>query len=364
MPDQAILLVHGMGQHAGPKENERGDFGKEFVTAVNESLNSFSNHKTDLIENHVHIDEFNYDDWLDHMRQTMADKATKMSDRLSSIGSHYGVSVPLEFVGKLVSFESKFGDDDVFYTHWLDVLFYGSLLGANIRVKAGLKIAELVQQFGAGNVHIVAHSLGTAVAHDTLDRLYRPEHDPNDTIPDLSPANDRLGSIWMIANVSRLVNSVTRFSDPYASIVKSGPDGCANVFTNVRHELDPFTWLARFDPPNNGKWLDHTNYTNDYENLVTNLVVDGNTHSFKQYLQDPEIVQRILPRFIDNLSITAPEFQQFVSNYETNTINGAYAALEESFANLSVTDEATWGDFLETAKTLKTITKKIKKDLQ
>lgn len=363
MKDKAILLFHGMGTHLGPSGGELGSFAKEFNTGVNGYLNLFENHSKDTIGSHVDIHEFNYSDWLDTVRKEMADKAKGMKDRLGAIGVAYDVSVPIDLAGKLVSFEAKFGGDDFFYTHWLDVIFYASMLGSAIRTKAGLKIAELVERYGPGNVHIIAHSLGTAVAHDTIDRLYRPEFDPNDGIPDLDPLANRLGSIWMFASVSGLVNSITKFSDPYKSIVKPGDDGCANSFVNVRHELDPFTWIAKFDPKNDGAWVDTSTFTNFYKEISTNLVVDGNTHSIVQYLQDPSVAEVLLYRFIKPLKVPVTEYDVVKNQYTQKTINGAYAALAESLKLLSRNDIATWNDFLDSAKALKDIAGKIKSDL-
>lgn len=357
---QAILLVHGMGTHTGPTDQTSGSFHKEFVDATTESLQCYANHNSDKLENHIDIHEFNYDDWLNKMRTEMADNAKSMKDRLAAVSAAYGASVPLDLVGRLNGFENDFGEDSFFYTHWLDVIFYGTMLGAKIRVDAGLKVAELVQDYGAGNVHVVAHSLGTAVMHDTLHLLYRPAYDPNDAIPDLHLTNHKLGSVWMIANVSRLVNCVTRITDPLSSVVRPGDNGCANAFFNVRHELDPFTWLARFNPPNNGSWISEDLYNSAYNNIVTNLVVDGNTHSFTQYLQDPKVAECLFYQLLPEFKVDLQEMDKVSAEYSKKSINGAYASLEDSLRNIEVKDISTWREFLDAASTFKDAVDRVK----
>lgn len=363
MADKAILLVHGMGTHKGAQDGEKGSFQKEFEEATSEILQKFNGHENDTLASHIDIHEYNYDDWFDEMRKIMSEKANSMTDRLNSVGETYGVTVPLDLAGKLLSFETKFANDDFFYTHWLDVIFYATMLGEKVRVNAGKKVAEMVKKYGPGNVHLVAHSLGTAVMHDTLHKLYRPESDPSDEIPDLSPVDNRLASIWMIANVSRLVDSVTQLANTYNSVVKPGNGGCTGSFTNIRHVLDPFTWLAQFDPSDNGKWVSHDVFSKFYENIATRLVVDGNTHSIKQYLQDPEVVRRMLPRFHPDFKPSLDEFDSIKEKYEEMSIQGAYAALEEHFRNLKKGDDFSWKDFLESAKELKEISDRIKEQL-
>lgn len=356
MTKPALLLLHGMGKFSAPSKDKegnltRGSFGNEFIKASTESLQRYKKHKSETLEDYVDIYEFNYDAWFDKMREEMANRAKGMRDRLSAISGNYGVTFATDLVGQLTNLEADFGNEDFFHTHCLDVIFYTTMLGAKVRVDAGKRIAELVQQYGQGNVHIMAHSLGTAVLHDTLHLLYRPESDPEDKIPYLNLTNHKLGSIWMVANVSRLVNSFTRLADPLKSVVKPGDDGCTNVFYNIRHEMDPFTWLSRFDPVNNGSWISETLYARAYNNIVTNLVVDGNTHSFTQYLQDPKVAETFLGRMIPPFkTVTLKEMDAVSHEYSKKSINGAYAMLEDSFHNLKVKEITSWRDFLDAGK--------------
>lgn len=360
----ALLLLHGMGSFTAPSADgdgkpSRGSFAQEFEKASTTALQRYKNHKTEMLEKYVDIHELNYDTWFDKMRTEMANRAKSMNDRLGAVAGVYGVSFGSDLAGRLTQLEDDFGDDSFFYTHWLDVIFYTTMLGAKVRVDTGLKIAELVQKYGTGNVHVMAHSLGTAVLHDTLHLLYRPESDPNDEIPDLDLTNQKLGSVWMVANVSRLVNAFTSLSDPLKSVVKPGDDGCTRRFYNVRHKVDPFTWLSRFNPSNNGAWVSETIYSRFYGNIVTDLVVEANTHSFTQYLEDPKVAELFLYRIIP-LKTDTQEMEKIRLDYSAKAIKGAYAALEESFHNLSVKDIQSWREFLQAGKALQAAINRIK----
>lgn len=368
MKNKAILLVHGMGKHTAPKDGKPGSFGKEFTDATTATLQQFAKHEDDTLAGHADIHEFNFDGWFDKMRTEMAKKAKDMKSRLAAISQAYGASLPLDLAGPLTDLEAKFGDDKFFYTHWLDVIFYGTLLGAKVRVDAALKITELVENYGGGNVHIIAHSLGTAVTHDTLHLLYRREHDPDDEIPDLGVVKHKLASVWMFANVSRLVNSVTRLTNPLGSVVRPGPAdiGCTLRMHNVRHALDPFTWLARFDPRNDESWIPATNYNLFYRNIVTDLIVEANTHSFTQYVRDPKVVERLLPLLMESkFKPAAGELDRVAADYVKGSINGAYAALEDSLKDAIKTpgEISGWRDFLDTAKKFRTAVKNIEDNL-
>ena len=354
---QAILLVHGMGKHAAPTEKTPGSFRAEFVKATNTVLGQFTKHQGDSLENYFDLRELNYDGWFDEIREAMAKNAGDMNKALKAVDGLHGITFPQQLASSLSAWESKFGDDDFFHTHWLDVIFYGTLLGAKVRTDLALEITTLVGEYGSGNVHIVAHSLGTAVLHDTLHQLYRPESNPNDDIPDLDPADSRLASVWMFANVSGLVNSVTKLCDPLGSLVKPGSTGCTSALFNIRHKLDPFTWIAQFDPQNDDAWVPGNIYNSRYGNIVTDLIFkdDPNPHSFDRYLRDPKVWVSMFDFLLeDRFKASSSEISQKIDEYTGDSLNGAYAALESQFKGLSRADKlASWDEFLETAKTLR-----------
>ena len=354
-----------MGSPEAPTETHLGDFGTEFVTAANTAL---ANHKTLAvadIQDHVDIVEFNYNEFFDQLRIEMQKNAT-MKSRLQAVEVLAGGSFAEGLVGKLLAWEGEFGSDDFFYTHWLDVIFYTTFIGGKVRVDLAKQINELVGEYGNQNVHIVAHSLGTAVLFDTLNLMYRPEHDPQDEIPDLSTQNDRLASIWMVANVSRLVNAVARLGDPLSptTTVKPGDGGCTTRFYNVRHKLDPFTFPARFDPDNDGDWISTSDYALRYRSLVTELVTDANTHSFAQYIEDPLVSSRLLKTLLrSKYKPTDTQRSNAGAAYTDKSIQGAFNRLKASLGNIDITDTGSIDELLAAAKALRAAIESIEEQL-
>jgi hypothetical protein len=354
-----------MGSPTLPSEKYLGSFGSEFVTALNTAL---ANHKTlaiNDIQEHVEIVEFNYNEFFDKLRKEMQ-KNAEMTSRLQAVEALAGGSFAEGLVGKLLAWEEDFGKDKFFYTHWLDVIFYTTFIGGKVRVDLAKKLNDLVGKHGNENVHIVAHSLGTALLYDTLNLMYRPEHDPQDEIPDLSPENDRLKSIWMVANVSRLVNAVARLGDPLSptTTVKPGDGGCTTHFYNIRHKLDPFTYPAQFDPDNDGDWISTTDYTIRYRSIETKLVTDPNTHSFGQYIEDPLVSSRLLKTLLrKKYKPSETQKSNAEAAYAEKSIQGAFNRIKASLANIDISDSGSIDELLVAAKALKAAIESIEAQL-
>jgi hypothetical protein len=359
MKKQAILLVHGMGKHAAPTKEEPGAFTTEFLHATSAVLQKFPAHKNETLEDYFDLHEFNYDQRFDPMRAEMADRTKPMRERMAALGDRHGIAFPADLASRLTAWESDFSKDRFFATHWLDVIFYGSPLGEKVRTDLALQITALMGDYGIGNIHVIAHSLGTGIVHDTLHQLFRPEDDPND----LKPSDHRLGSVWMFANVSRLINSVTRLCDPLASVVKPDSAGCTKAFINVRHKLDPFTWLATFDPQDNGSWVPGNVYSAHYSAIVTDLVREANPHSFTHYLSDPAVWTPLFDFLLeDNFQPSWSEIAQVAKKCADESLDGASALLEGKFKGLTKGEiPPRWDDYLQTAKSLGQAVKQMEK---
>ncbi|WP_322003281.1 hypothetical protein [Marinobacter alexandrii] len=338
-----IVLLHGMGSH------EPGEITKSFVEAIDRTLNQIHGFKTKSIGRLTEIVEINYSDFLDEMREKMADNAKQIGERLSGISLLQGHSLG-ELSSKLNGFEQEFGSDDFFYTHWLDVVFYTTMLGAKIRVDIAKKLTTLVRDHMPDReIHLVAHSLGTAAIHDTLSQLYRGDFVANDDIPDLDPETHKLQSVWTIANVADLVNRVTNISDPYNSVVNPGDTGCALYLANVRHRFDPFTRPCRFDPQNDGNWIDSDDYEAGYQMIEIDAVTQYNTHDFGHYLSNPKVALPLL-RIVLRIFPTPSERDVIFEKFRTTHLRGAASELKDAFEGIEVSDTGSLRTFLQVSK--------------
>ena len=375
MPGKPIvILVHGMGDGAPPKPTNKklGEFGEQFVEATDGLLTSFSKHKQQSITDFVDVEEFYYNDTFETIAKTMGDQSKTVADRFVALQHLFpggGGFLP-EFIGRYSGWESKFGSSkNFFFTHWLDVLFYMTYVGEKIRIDLQQRLAETIRDTGnASRIHIVAHSLGTAVVHDALQKLYPPGGVPVHGGKDwFSVESDQLGSIWMVSNVSKLINSVINFPDPTArtSTVKPGPGGCAIRFYNVRHRLDPFTLVRPFRPKNDGTWLTHESYELLYGDIPTELVLDANTHSFGQYISNPRVGLPMIARFIGNskFKTTKKEVRKLVQKHAAASIQGAYSRLEQAFEGIDYSNADTIDKLLEAGEAFRAAIDNIRKEL-
>lgn len=310
MTKQVILLVHGMGTH------RPGEMTETFVSALNDRARCFGLKEFDVAKEACLVAEFNYSERFDAVRKQFADNAAA---RREGFGSLAGAGFAAELVTELTALAAKFGNDDFLYTHWLDVLLYATTYyGAAIRAELAETLNKLARKHGHGNIHVVGHSLGTAVVHDTLASLYRDGANIFDNIPDYRPGNSNMKTLWMFANVSGLVHLLNQLEDPMTSTVAPGASGCTDYLFNVRHTLDPFTWFERYD--RQMPYLEH---------IENSTVCNLNTHDLYEYVTAPNVAKRLL-RFIFDRQIDKEPFNHCSAAYEKRSLKQGVTELKDA----------------------------------
>lgn len=355
MSQPVIVIVHGMGsfEKPNPGENTPGTFGGEFIRAANTALGYYDFPDGARIQDQAKIIEIHYNDIFDDMRKKIADSGKTISDFIGAAASGAVLGHVPGLIKEITDFESSLNEDSMIYTHWLDVIFYKLYPGAYVRTRVAEALANIISEHGVHDLHIVAHSLGTAVIHDTLHQLYSGHYADNDAIPDLSCDTHKIASLWMVANVSRLASTVLPVEDPYLSLVKPGTGLCSSLF-NFNHTLDPFTLPRGFRREATDGWIDSQLHNLQYFDKRPHLVSEINTHSIEQYIRDPMFNLRFF-KVVLNKTITEAQFMTAQRNYESTTINGAAEALKDTYKDINTSDSATLTDFYKAAKKLKEV---------
>ncbi|MEO9522135.1 MULTISPECIES: hypothetical protein [Pseudomonadota] len=310
-----VLVIHGMGTH------EPGKLKTDITEGLNEAANNFGLDDFDISEK-VEFFQFNYSSFLDEIRQRGADHASSVADHLAQLQG-YGLGETI--VTKLTEFFADFDEDDMLYTHWMDVVYYGLMFwGENIRVDFSHKINDVMVEANRGNrhVHIIAHSLGSAVVHDTLAKLFRKDVDVTSDVPGLDIAKFRIQSFWTVANVSRLLNLLNDIADPNKSIVNATEDGCCENLFNVRNFFDPFTWIKQYN-------RDEGNY----RLLEVDTVRHWNTHDVKEYMATPPVSAYFF-NYVLGLELSQEQWDAGVARHAETTVKKSTDDLKVAFEDL------------------------------
>ena len=312
MKPPIVLVIHGMGTHV------TGDVIKEVKTGLNASA-SFLGLQNFALDTHFDFEEYNYSEYFDEQRKAQGDFFKAL-----------GKVIPFSsrFLQELFQFQAKLADDSFFYTHWLDVITYGVL--DTIRITAMLRLKEKLLTLlrdaandaeGKRDVIVVAHSLGTAMTHDVLTSLYLRPDEPDDD-EKIRYINHPLSGLWMVANVSRMTQILTRYLDPNHSIVRddsANSAGVAKIYYPIYNQFDPFTVFKRYlvEPvygdlirTNSLRFIKHT----DGSKTV-------NPRSLTEYFSDPEVGAEFLYQHT-MLQITPAMRQAAKVKYLTTTIDG------------------------------------------
>lgn len=329
MTKQALIVVHGMGNHT--EETVKATVEESFTKAFGlySSLNGVQvSEKFDIVA-------VAYNKNFDDFREQAAAQAGDMLDTLASTSGSMPITVELaKIVGEL---DKAIGEDEFFATHWLDVLLYRfSLLSEPIRLDVAKVLADEIITRGSANVHVLGHSLGTAVVHDTLAKAYGAEPLEKDGQSlKLLNGRDRLGGVHMAANVSRVLQSFRKVG---ASEVRPGT-GCCGSYFEYRHKLDPFTKVKPFDPTDNEEWVPHNVFRRTYRLIEPSAVTAANVHGLDHYLANPE-VHLLLFHQLFGFRPNKTEREAAMNTYLQDTIQAKAAALRDALDGLEFSEES------------------------
>jgi hypothetical protein len=268
MPD-VVFLIHGMGQ-----------FSKDWELPVVGQLRDFCDNyskpgKGDFDERFQFI-AINYSLIFKDILTTWANEKKDIDSLSAQVGA--------DQVGKLVSWiaDENSVEHNFFWSHAFDVITYRLLPTVRdaVQVRVAAQLFDGIKDLPDGSDwSIIAHSLGTAVCHDTLQAWFTQPLAGGGTLGQRTTPY----LLQMIANVSRILQNQTNV---FESDVRPGR-ACNFYFTQV-HPLDPFTIIKTFLPT---QWPGPPHPERYYvKTLEHDFIQQANIHDLAHYLRHPDIV--------------------------------------------------------------------------
>ena len=346
MSKNQLLVLHGMGQHTAES------FKKEVYDSLKSAFQLYPSLKNVDPEANTEIIGIGYNHIFDAQRSLMAERSKDIKSRLGEIEDMADDLIQNVF-SEIQGIEQGIEDQSFFQTHLVDVLMYRfTTLGERVRIEVAEKIAQAVATVmgGSQNVHILAHSLGTAVLHDTLAKLYT--DDWRQQAKSLSVRSHKLGSLHLVANTSRVLESFIKVS---ASVVKPDKLGCTTLYREYRHKYDPITWAKAFNPSDNGNWISNERWHLGFYRLIEPTSItsqQGHTHAIQHYIQNP-LVHLNLFREVLGIELSEQEIEQGHQTYIDTTLAEVATRLQEQVEQLKELNLENLGGLMKAAETLK-----------
>lgn len=339
MSKHLIFFIHGMGEH-------KSGWSDAAQRTLREAADQFSNFKGAFDDNYQFV-ELNYDPIFENYRQQWRN----IDNGLVSMLQH-GMAPP-GIIRKVLQLNRTLATDNFFTTHLLDVVMYRflALVNTPIRLHLAQSITDELIKAGSGcRWSVVAHSLGTSVAHDTLQELF------TGNAGGLSPLNANQFAPQcglFIANVSRLLQN---YQDVYQSLVRPAlrkTQGIFQFYLSAAHRLDPFIKPRPFDPPM--EWLDANTQARNpsrYQYLKITEVLDRNVHGLEHYLSNPKVHIAFFRAISGNARlILEKELQAAIKAHQSKAQQVQLFAVKTALEQLVETTGFTFDDLIDAAET-------------
>lgn len=212
MSKHIIFLTHGMGNHV------HGQWEIPIINMLNDLFKSYNvyTYESKSLDECVEFVPITYDNIF---REQVSKWENKFDVLLTSLNenNHFNTT-PISDWLKIASPKEQ----DFFWTHIVDVLLYRFFpnITQMIRIHVINQIKDrLKNETDVPNCSVIAHSLGTAVMHDSLHLLFTTAWGG---LPNLLLQQFKFQSITMLANTSRvLTNDVPDTGEFYNKIYNS-----------------------------------------------------------------------------------------------------------------------------------------------
>jgi hypothetical protein len=268
MPD-VVFLVHGMGLFDDKWE-------LPIVGQLRDFCDTYSKPGKGDFDERFKFIGINYSELFKDILTTWANEKKDIESLAAQVGA--------EQVGKLESWiaDENAVEKNFFWSHAFDVITYRLLPTVRdaVQVRVASQLYDGIKDLPPeSDWSVIAHSLGTAVIHDTLESWYTQSLGGGGTLGDRSKPL----LLQMVANVSRILQNR---SDVFNSDVRPGA-GCDFYFTQV-HPLDPFTLIKPFLP---AQWPGPPHPERYYHTMLDHdFIQQANIHDLAHYLRHPKVV--------------------------------------------------------------------------
>lgn len=305
MKRHILFLVHGMGRYGVWADGAyKPDPESWFAACENELRDNYARFIQATVGAGAAFDDLfvvkpiEYDSILDHFRAAWKTQ----SDDWSQLGVGQG------FIGEIQKFFAQNSADAFLWTHLADAALYmAPTVRAHVQAHVATEIAKvLTEALQAGKFSqwsVIAHSLGTAVTHDTVAQLAGLTKTTWGEALGPIPAPRAL---VMVANVARLLtdNASVLYADTLSPA--SANPGHPTYYISCAHVLDPFTRLAPFQPGWTSSRYVSLSALDVYYLApeVIDVLGPGENHNkfaqlvphgFKHYLRQPEVPATLWP---------------------------------------------------------------------
>ena len=328
-----LFLVHGMGKYGQMADGAyKPDPKGWFADAEDELRKNYDLFIKDTIaggdpfDARFTIQRVEFDSIFETFRDGWQQQSANWNKLVVDWGS---LGLGGAFVQDIEAFFAGNKPDAFLWTHLADAALY---MAPTVRAQVQAHVAHTVVDALAaaanagtlGRWSVIAHSLGSAVMHDSLADLQALA--AQDPVLDAAWTPPRV--ICMAANVARLLSEDV--GGLYAdTLAPTGPDHPFS-YISCRHELDPFTAILPFDPP--AVWTNAPRYADlsglDEYFLVKEVIewieaVDDFDkfasvvpHGLAHYLRQSGVAAEVWPRLVGALpSDCSPALAQAVRQH-------------------------------------------------
>lgn len=352
MGKQTVIIVHGMGSTTAE------EFEKEFIDACEAAFKNYGKIKGEKASKSFDIKTFAYNEIFEGVRSQMTSGSSTIKEFISNNRSGKATKELPGLVDSVDRLYDFIGGDSKYATHWLDILIYRmTLFGEDVRIHfADFLVKVMRENVGSSSdIHVIGHSLGTSVVHDTLAKLYVDDFPFKTNTGVKAPGKlnlngYRLGSIHLFANVSRVLES---FINVEESIVKPGDHGCTQYFYQYVHQLDPIPRVKPFRPSRTAGWLSPKIWDEQYKLVETSSITAGNPHSLSHYLLDPENNYPLFKKIFPDALLNENDKKKAKKKFDELTLENRAKKFEQEFKDMNLSDKASVSDLLKAMDDLK-----------
>ena len=330
MGKHLVFLIHGMGIH--PEK-----WSVDTVKLLTEAYGQFPGLKSSPFETAYEFVEISYDNIFEGIRTRWGNESAALLKVMGANG------LGDDFLKKLVAVGNEPSKDSFLWTHVLDVILYRFVPTVSMAVRVSVADQIMKRLNTGGEIptwSVIAHSLGTSVAHDTLSDLYHTDI-PGKIGYSLSPGDTDAEFIMMVANVSKVLETTPVYTSYLRPSVTLLPDRICRNYYSISHRRDPFTFFKPFDPL--APWPDSES-ASAFNALSVQHVLNWNVHDLDHYLKSPQVYIPLFRYLAGPDCITEQEETAVIQKFVDDWHKGEWAKVDAVLENVLPQQNGNWNE--------------------